>query len=399
MNEKKRIAFVTRDLSGGGVENTLFNLINALDKDRVDVSLILFDKSGSFYEKIPPNVKIFCLYDEELIGARLCYKSKQKIIEFLQNRKLLKALKLFYYERKSLHLAKKDIPHILTNFYLERLHERPEQYDVVVDFHGYGDFTTYYAVNKIKAKKYVTWLHDEQQNWLALCEDIYAKYDKVFACSKMCREQFINFFPQYKEKCDVFYNILPVENIKKKSELFYPEELKDKGIWKLLTVGRMTEQKGYDIAIEVATKLKNQGIRFKWFFMGEGKNKSLYQNMVERNSLQDEIRFLEFQQNPYPYMKACDIYVQPSRHEGYCTTISEAMIIGCIVIATNVSGVDEQIVDGKNGLIAEINSSSIFNSIHKVISDGKLRNTLSKNVSEKKQSFSEELKKFYELID
>ena len=399
MSIKKKIAFVTRDLSGGGVENTLLNLINALDKDIVEISLVLFDEEGSFKSRIPKNIKVYSLYDETLIGARINYNSKKRCKELLRSGRFLSAFKLFCIERNSLRLARKEDIVGLYKYYLKHLPMRLEDYDVVVDFHGYGDFTSYYAINKIRAKKYVTWLHDEHQDWLEDCRELYEKYDKVFACSLTCRQRFIEFFPCFEKKCDVFYNILPVESILSLAAQGKPEEFSDENGLKFLTVGRMTEQKGFDIAIDAALILKKRNIEFKWYFIGEGKNKEIYQNMAVEKGLTDNIVFLGFRQNPYIYMQNCDIYIQPSRHEGYCTTISEAKIIGAVICATNVSGVSEQIRNHVTGVITQIDSDDIAHNVQLLIQNKTLYNKIRTNVAANRTSFHEELNKLYNIIN
>lgn len=122
----------------------------------------------------------------------------------------------------------------------------------------------------------------------------------------------------------------------------------------ITTVGRLVTQKGYDIAIEAAHILKEQGADFTWMVCGEGPERKMLEEKIGQYGLQKDFILLGVQANPYPYMKAGDIYVQTSRFEGYCLTLTEARILNRPCVATNFDVVYDQMVQGENGLVVEM---------------------------------------------
>ncbi len=144
----------------------------------------------------------------------------------------------------------------------------------------------------------------------------------------------------------------------------------------IVTVGRMVAQKGYDLAVETAKILRDKGISFKWIFVGDGGMKPKIKQMITKYSLNDQIELVGMKPNPYPYMAAADIYVQTSKFEGFGLTLNEARILNKPVISTNFPVVYNQITDGENGLICEMNAESISEKILLLFSDKQLRERL-----------------------
>ena len=149
---------------------------------------------------------------------------------------------------------------------------------------------------------------------------------------------------------------------------------------RILTVGRLSTEKGQDIAIKALAKLIKRGYKVKWYCLGEGNARESYEKIIEEYQVEDYFVLLGASSNPYPYMKQCDIYVQPSRYEGYCITILEAKVLHKPIVTTNVNGVNEQINNGKTGLITDMYANELFLSVEKLIKDANLRNQLVENL-------------------
>ncbi|WP_346868668.1 glycosyltransferase [Clostridium sp. UBA5119] len=145
-----------------------------------------------------------------------------------------------------------------------------------------------------------------------------------------------------------------------------------------MTVGRLSKEKGQDLAIRVLYKLKKQGYKVKWYCIGEGKDRDEYEKLIENLNLRDDFILLGETLNPYPYIKTSDIYVQPSRHEGYCITIAEAKCLNKPIVTTNFIVANEQIEDGQNGLIVECNVDKICDKIKFLIDNPQVSENFSK---------------------
>lgn len=168
---------------------------------------------------------------------------------------------------------------------------------------------------------------------------------------------------------------------------------------RILTVGRLSIEKGQDLTISVLAKLKEAGYNVKWYCIGDGKERGMYEKLVKNYDVQGDYIFLGAVSNPYPFMKQCDIYVQPSRHEGYCITLAEARCFNNPIISTNFTGASEQIIDNHNGLIVQFDEQQMYDSIVQILSDKSLEGRLRKNIEKEVVDTREELKKLYKIAN
>lgn len=136
-----------------------------------------------------------------------------------------------------------------------------------------------------------------------------------------------------------------------------------------MTVGRLSREKGQDMAIEALYKLRKSGYDVKWYCVGDGNDRGYYEEMIKKYNLQKYFILLGAKTNPYYYMNEADIYVQTSRHEGYCLTLAEAKCLEKVIVTTNFITASNQIIDGENGFICEMNSDSIYRKIEFIIND------------------------------
>ena len=153
-----------------------------------------------------------------------------------------------------------------------------------------------------------------------------------------------------------------------------------KGI-RLVTVGRMTPQKSYDLAVLAAEELRKRGYKFRWSFVGDGISRSLIEKMIAERNLEGYIELLGEQANPYPYMAACDVYVQTSSFEGFGLTVTEARILGKAEVCTNFPSAYNQITDGETGLICEMNPKAVADKIELLFTNVDLKAKLEGNVA------------------
>ena len=175
-------------------------------------------------------------------------------------------------------------------------------------------------------------------------------------------------------KIVVVYDILNTELIRSMSK---EQGFKDNfDGTRLVTVGRMVPQKAYDLAVWAADELKSRGYKFKWSFVGNGSDRPKVEKMIAERHLEDYVELLGEQSNPYPYMSACDIYVQTSRFEGFGLTVTEARILGKAEVCTNFPSAYNQIVDGENGLICEMDPKSIADKIELLLTNKELKEKL-----------------------
>lgn len=369
----KELLIMGKSLGGGGSEVALIELINALPEDLYNITLVLLDSDNEYAYRLKKNVNIVQLTFNNSFAKSLVsmYSFPAKVLKKLSVNKWLP-----YYD---------CVMNSVKN-------EFNKTYDIAIDFYGYGSFITAFLARKIKAKRKATWLHDEKIYWLKSVEKYLPMYDKIFGVSQAVVDAFCRDYPSLKDMAAVFYNVIDINDIKDKSEE-KPEFLFNRDNFNILTVGRLTEQKGYDIAICVASILAKRGINFTWYAIGSGRDKGKLKKLVATYNLKEQFIFLGRKDNPYPYMKNCDLYVQPSRHEGYGVAIVEARVLGLPIVVSNIRSNSEQIQDGINGYVTELSAEAMADKIEYLYSNPSQMEKTVEYLKEHPIDFSSELKK------
>ncbi|WP_318505213.1 glycosyltransferase [Bacillus sp. T3] len=397
---KKKILITSFDLAVGGVERSLIGLLGNLDYDKYDVDLMLFKHEGEFFSMLPENPNLLT----EIPHYTTFRKSIGQIVKegyysIGASRLIAKIMSLLHGKIRNI-----DEPGYLSIQYgwaisksfLPKLHK---EYDVAIGFL----WPHYFIGDKVRAKKKIGWIHTDYSN-IQINQKLeirmWKKVDNIVAVSDECSKTFLTFFPELNGKTTVIENILSPEFIQEQANLEITNEIKkSKGKTILLTVGRLTFAKGLDDAIKACRELIDKGMNIEWYVIGYGPLENDLEELIKKLGLQDRFFLLGKKTNPYPYMKACDIYVQPSRYEGKAVTIREAQILGKPVVLTNFPTAKSQARDGVDALITEPNVEGIVNGIRKMIEDNQFREKIISNVEATDYGNKSELPKLYRLIE
>ena len=386
-----KVLILTNSFAIGGTEAALNSLLKMMNPEEYQITVLAITKEGPLLKEVPGTVKIKQL---------LFTKSKYRI--FVSGRKektdsiktlAAKIEKKYYYFKYKQNAEKNQLYEKI----LEYTSPLEGEYDLLLDFHGYGYFLTAYGAECIKAKKKAMWIHDENIWWLYKVVSYLGKYDKIFCVSQAVKTSLLQNFPEYKEKAEVFYNVTDTERIKRMADDALNDE-RYRGNRKILTIGRMEEQKGYDVAIEAAEILKNRNIAFQWFFMGDGNLRQELEKIVKKKGLEKNIIFLGKKLNPYPYIKNCNLYVQPSRHEGYATTILEARVLKKIIVASDIPSNREQIKTGINGYLEILKGEAFAERIEGILQGKEHTEKITGNLENENLDFAGEMKKLDKLL-
>ncbi|MDC2864544.1 glycosyltransferase [Bacillus sp. BP-3] len=391
---KKDILFVINNLNCGGAEKSLISLLNTIDYSRYNVDLFLFKHEGLFFNKIPAQVNIL----EEPSEYRLFDMSiKAAIMQCLRQGKINIALSrvcagyIFRSEKNSARCEQRVWRYLSKS--LQTLHKT---YDVAI---GYLEKNpVYFCIDKVKANKKIGFIHTDYDKFgmdANLDMQYFRSLDHIVTVSEECANVLKQRFPIYKDKIGVLHNIVSPSMIYKMSQ--EKADIKHKGI-KLVSVGRLSNEKGFDFAVKACKNLVQNGYEIKWYIVGEGEERNKLETMIEENHLQEHFFLLGMKENPYPYIKEADIYVQPSRFEGKSIAIDEAKILHKPIVVTNFSTAKDQIKHEENGIIVEMNSNAIAEGIQKMIHDEKLRNKLIQNLSNEELGTESEIEKLYTLL-
>lgn len=375
----KDIIIITKKMELGGTEVSLLNTIYELEKYDVKITLALMKKQGILLDKIPKNVEVIEILNDDqnkyFEKISINYNLKLFIKVFLA--KVLKKINISWFY--DLLLKKIENNNL-------------KEYDLAIDYHGYGYFGTPYTIEKIKAKKKVTFIHDEKIEWLNIVQKWIGKFDKIYCVSKSCRVDVQRLFPKLEKKLDIYRNIIDKDKILALSKDKIENLPKNK--IKLLTIGRLEYQKGYDMLIKVANNLDKN--KFIWYIIGDGSLKTTIKNDVKMAGLENNIILLGTKTNPYPYLRQSDIYVQPSRHEGYGIAIAEARCLNKPILATNLDCINEQIENGITGILCDFEEQEFTANIKRLMNNENLRKSLSSNLKKKEFGDNNDIKKLLE---
>ncbi|WP_203287276.1 glycosyltransferase [Metabacillus sp. cB07] len=394
---KKKIIFMIINMNVGGTEKALLNMIAEIPEEKYEITILMLEEYGGFLSHIPQHViiKIVKNYDE--IKNLVNNPPLQTSLNLLKKGNILSGIKLIF---THLYAKVKNDRSIYFKKVLSKYEMENIEYDLAVAYAGPMDFISYFVLNKIKAKKKAQWIHFDISK-LSIRNSfeirMYNFFDCVFVVSQEIKTNLINIMPHLSSKTEVFKNIIPTKSITTLANVGkgYLDEFD--GI-RILTVGRLTIEKGQDLAIEALSKLIKSGYNVKWYCLGEGVSRSYYEKMVEENNLKGKFILLGNNPNPYPYIKECDIYVQPSRHEGFCLTLGEARFFKKPIVSTNTLGAKGQLKNNETGLLVPVDPSKIYEAIIKLVNDKELLNKLSGNL-EKEIFKSNEIEKIYKLTN
>lgn len=394
---KKKILFIEESLDIGGAEKSLLTILSLLDYSKYDVDLFLFKHEGAFMSLLPkevnllPKDKNFNLYNK---NRKLSFLTFAKVLDFKRAFWSVKYLVKCLFTNKILrkeYIGWEEISHFFD--------EIPKEYDVAISF--LEKKSIYYNIDKVNAKKRIGFIHIDYSKYpynYKLDKKYFKYFNYIVTVSKHCKDVLENIFPEYKEKFYIIKNMISEEVINKMANEKVDLRVNKEDII-IVTVGRLTNQKGIDNAILVCKKLVDKGYPIRWYSVGKGEDRKTLEKMINERGLQDNFILTGAQTNPYKYMRGCDIYVQPSRFEGYGITIAEAKALRKPIVATNIPEFQEQIINEKTGLLVK-NNDDMVKAIEKLINDKELKDILIKNLSYDKNVISkEELNKLYKLID
>ena len=392
----KKILFMIINMNIGGTEKALLNMIAEMPRDRFDISILMLEEYGGFLEYIPKDINIKYLdYYKDI--EDILNNPPQKVCKYLIKKgRVIKGINILL-----MHIISK-IKGERSNFFKYVLKSYPdilEEYDIAVAYAGPMDFISYFVANKVKAKKKLQWIHfDVSKIGLnrKFAEKIYSKFDKIFVVSNEGKKKLVDLIPKLSEKADTFFNIISSNLILKQADEYIGFNDNYNGI-RILTVGRLTHEKGQDLCIKALKKLKDDGYNVKWYCVGDGAYKKNYEDLVKENKLEENFIFLGSKVNPYIYMKECDIYVQPSRHEGYCITLGEARCFDNPIVTTSFTGANEQIENETTGLVCDISEEGIYKAIKRLLDDDNLREDIRRNLKDENVNTTKEIKKLINL--
>lgn len=358
MDSKKKIFFLLYSMHVGGVEKSLVNLLTVIPRDKYDIHVGLVHPEGDLLSLLPSDVTIHSITDISKCWQALKASIFAIMGEHLRNGQWASAFWIFI----SYLICKLQSSYLWwTNYLLKDSYGLEDYFDIAVAYAGPAIDIDYYVCNIIKADKKVGWVHFDISKIgidKKAIKKLYSQYSRIFVVSEQARGIFVRMFPEFEDKVKVFHNVVsPIQIMR---QALAGETFADnfEGS-RILTVGRMSSEKGQRIAIQALKILVDKGICLRWYFIGDGAEMEKCKSDVCCLGLFDHVKFLGMKTNPYAYMRDCDVYMQPSRHEGFCITLAEALCFDHPIVATDFTGAREQLIGRKNGIVVGMDAKDI----------------------------------------
>ena len=395
----RKVLIASFDMEVGGVERSLISMLNNFDYINNEVDLMLYSHTGDFMPMLNDEVNLLDEINQ--------YSTFRKSIgETIKQGNLILGLTrvlskfLAKVNGKSKNLSEYGIyqMQLMWKYALPFLPKLDKEYDVAISYL----WPHYFVAKKVKAKRKIAWIHTDYstiETDIDMDLKMWNKFDYIIAVSEDCKNAFLKKYPSLKEKVKVMENITSPKFIRKMAEEDIEENIKEDDSFKLVSVARLSHAKGIDNAVKALKLLHDRGLtNIKWYVVGYGGDEEMIRNIIKENNLEDSFILLGKKINPYPYMKAADIYVQPSRYEGKAVTVGEAQILGKPVLITNYTTAKSQVRENIDGYICELSVEGIANGIEKLYKNKDLREKLSNNCKNTNYSNKDELQKLYELF-
>lgn len=391
---KKDILFIMNNLQAGGAEKALVSLLQVMDYSVYHVDLLLFKKDGVFLDKIPTQVTLleapegYNYFDMPIVSAVSQCMKKGKF------RTLINRILAVFVLKTEKNPAVKEQK--LWKYLAPGFANVSKKYHAAVGF--LEKTPNYYCIEKTNADKKILWIHTNYSNMgMEPKFDVpyFEKADAIVAVSGECAADLKMKFPQFSDKIKVIQNVVSPSVICSMADGGIPDTGFENSI---MTVGRLSHEKGMDLAIEACRLLKEKNQQFVWFFIGDGAMRNELEAKVASYGLQGNVRFLGERANPYAYVAKATVYAQTSRFEGKSIAIDEAKILRKAILATNFSTVATQLQHLENGYIVEMDAQAIADGVQVLLSDSGLREKFQSNLSLEKLGTESEIEHFYQLI-
>ncbi|WP_447951894.1 glycosyltransferase [Chryseobacterium koreense] len=368
----RKILILCNDLELGGIQKSLIEFLSYLVKSQAfKVDLMLWQKDGPLQKMIPNDVHvIFQEYPTTLADV-----SKEKS-------RINKIALLFQFLKAQLFKRILKKPWL---FYTKT----SQHYDIAISFTHNG-LPRFFSIDRVSAAKKFLWFHHGSYKASSpekmLDQQYFKRFDKIVTVSFSNKTMLSQTFPTLQKNITVIPNIINSKEIISKANEVINDMPNDPGSYNFVTVSRFSKEKGLDVAVKTACALKKKGLQFKWYFIGDGDQFLAIHNLAKQMNVADVCVFAGSKENPYPYMKNADLYVQSSYVEAHPITINEALVLKKLIVTTDIPSVREVLQGGELGVLCKPDPDVFANEIFRLLHDGLSQNNLMNKVEYKESN-------------
>lgn len=394
---KKKVLIIGPGMEIGGVERSLLGLLDAIDYEKYEVDLFLLSHTGEFMPFI--NEKVNLLPENKMFAYVSWPISKLvKSKEFY-----MAAIRLFCKLYGDIRAKIKKTATINTAFCKKVISNKCKKLSKRYDI-AFGFFAPHYFLNdRVDADLKIGWVHTDYGNSVEKPDvefmlPMWSQLDYIACVSDDVKTSFDNVFSSLKEKSIVVENIISSDFVKNQSDAFEVKvEMPDDSNIKILSIGRYCNAKAFDLIPEAVRRLLDKGYNLKWYIVGYGPDEKLIKSRIAEFGVQENVILLGKKSNPYPYLKECDIYAQPSRYEGKAVTVTEAKMLNKPVMIARYATASSQVDDGVDGYICEQGVEGIVKGIEFLINNKDFCDNLVQNTKINKYDNIKEIEKILML--
>lgn len=398
---KKQVLITAHSMDIGGIERSLIGLLNAFDYETYAVDVLLYSHRGEFLPLLPAQCN---LLPED---ARLATMLKP-IMRVAPAHPLLAAARLSgkwtvgRWRRTLSPNSEQEAGYALLQAYWDYsvglFRTLKKDYDAVLSFM----WPHHFAAQKVNAQRKIAWVHTDfsrvgTDSRKDLC--LWQSFDRIAAVSDDCAKTFSQRYPEVASLVGTVENVLSKAVVTALSEQGDTDDMPDDGGFRLLSVGRFCYAKGFDTAAAICRELLDRGVRLKWYIIGFGPDEALIRQKVADLGLEEQFLILGKKTNPYPYMRACDLYVQTSRYEGKAVTVREAQMLGKPVAITAYKTAGSQVRNGFDGVIVPQSVREAADGIAALLKDPEHRRTLSRHCAASDYENRDALERLYAWME
>lgn len=397
--KKKCIFIAIHYLEIGGAEISLIGLLNAIDYSRYEVDLFVYSHQGELMKLIPkevnllPEISKYAQIEQPMISvlkrgyvdvvlARLW--AKVRFAAYARRVKPKDGSAVFQYVANAVTPCLPSLHHL-------------GMYNLAISF-----LTPHNIVlEKVQARKKIAWIHTDYSRIdvnAALELPVWNGYDYIASISPDVSRTFLSVFPSLQGKLVEIANILSPAFVRNRAEEQVDLSVFGDEAVKLLSIGRFTYPKNFDNVPDILRRIREHGIDARWYLIGYGGDESLIRQRIREAGMENYVVIIGKKANPYPYIQACDLYIQPSRYEGNSVTVREAQMLCKPVVVADYPTAASQIQNEKDGVIVPLENAACAEGIVRVIQDAELQSRLIQFLKAHDYGNENEVEKIYKLI-
>ena len=380
---KRKVLIVIHQLNHGGVQKALLSVLDALDYEKNEVTLYVRKNRLQLLPEVNKQVNRVIINEDNTHYYRKPYSALLLFLMLVCDLMHIKGVSEKIQKRLTEYINESQMKYEYHHYF-----KNQNAFDVAVSYiQGY---TAKFVADYVQANKKVMFFHGSTDENHELHEELLHKMNAVVGVNNNVKEILCELYPMHSAKMTYIRNYVNAEEVRYKSQA-YEVQKEDKRII-LCSCGRLTPVKGFNLAVDAAKIMKEKGILFKWYFVGDGPERAKLEHQIEEYGLSAYIEITGMQDNPYPYISDCDIYVQPSYEESHSLTIEEALILNRPVVSTETVGGKMQIVQEYNGFVCDFNGESISYYVEMLIRNPEMRKRIMEQLE--RIDYSENLREY-----